>query len=415
MKSNRTQTIPRGPGDRRAATLLLMALSLLVLFGFAALAVDLGDLYAIRAQLQVTASASAAAAALDLPDESTAATTAVTFAESNMPASGNGDVVSAADVVTGNWDKDTRTFTAGGTPVNAVHVTAHRDSSSGNAVGTYFGQFLGVFETSVTATATAAQLPALVGAVGANGDITITGNTTIDSYDSTQGAYDPSNPGSNGDIAAAGDVSIGGSADVNGDVTGGGTVSTGDNVSGSTTVARRTVDYPSVDISGVVDNNDNDSLPLIQQGGKLVSPLDADGNFTLTGGQQYAMPPGVYLFNDLSLGGQSSISISGPTDIYLTGDLDTSGGNLINSTEDPNNLRILMTGGTAVINASIDWYGLLYAPDTDVTIKGTADIYGAIIGNNVTASGTGDIHFDEGLYIGDDLSSMLPKRSTIVE
>jgi Putative Tad-like Flp pilus-assembly len=392
-----------------------MALSLLAVFGFAALAVDLGELYAIRAQLQVTASASAAAAALDLPDESAAASTAVTFAEDNMPASVHGAVLSASDVVTGNWDEDTRTFTASGTPVNAVRVTAHRDSSAGNAVGTFFGQFLGVIENDVSATATATQLPALLGAVGANGSVTITGNTTIDSYDSTEGPYDPANPGSNGDIAAGGDVSVGGSAEVNGDVSAGGTVSTGNNVTGTTSESRRPINYPSINASSVENNNDNDSLPLIQQGNKLVSPLDEDGNFTLTGGKNYDMPPGVYLFNDLSLGGQSSINISGPTDIYLTGDLDTSGGKLINSTENPNNLRIFMTGGIAVLNASIDWYGLLYAPDTNVSIKGSADIYGAIVGNNVTASGTGDIHFDEGLDIGDDLASMLPKRSSIVQ
>jgi hypothetical protein len=353
-----------------------------------------------------------AEAAFHHSNSAAALATAVNFARINMPAAEHGQVLVSSDVELGHWNDNTRTFTNGGTPVNAVRVTTRRDSNRGNTVGTFFGQLLGVTEVNITARATAMKLPDLLGAIAASGSISITGNVTIDSYDSTQGSYDPATAG---DIVAGGDVSIGGNAEINGDVRGE-TVSTSGNAeTGDTSVSRRKVDYPSVDISDVEENNDNDSLPLIEQGGQEYSPLNSEGNFRLTAGVAYEIPPGVYLFNDLTLDGQSSLNISGPTDIYLTGDLDTSGGNVINSTQDPNNLRIFMTGGTATLSASVDWYGLLYAPDSEIIINGTADIYGAIIGENVTVSGTGDIHFDEGLVLGDDISSQLTKRSNLVQ
>lgn len=416
MKSNRTTAPDFRRSDRAAATLVLVAFSLTAIFAAAAIAIDLGRLYLTRQQLQVTASASATAATLDLPDESAAIGSALDIAEANMATAEHGNVLSSSGIQIGNWDDETRTFTIGGTPANAVRVTTRRESAQGNPVASFFGQFLGVANHDVSASATAALLPDLIGAIGASGSVNITGNVTIDSYDSTAGSYDSQGGSDGGDIYAGGDVSIGGSAEVNGNVHGT-SVSSGGNssVTGDTSPIRRNVEYPSVDISAVEADNDNDNLPLVQQGSKLVSPLDADGNFILTGGKEYDMPPGVYLFNDLSLGGQSSINISGPTDIYLTGDLDTSGGNLINSTENPNNLRIFMTGGTAVLNASVDWYGLLYAPDTEVVLSGSADIFGAVIGSNVTASGSGNIHFDEGLDVGDDITLNLPKRSSIVQ
>jgi Flp pilus assembly protein TadG len=415
LKNNNSTISPKTAKQLDFAILVLFGFALVALFGFAAIAVDLAQLYQVNAHLQLTASSAAAAAALDLPDDSAASATALHYAELNMPADEHGDVLSAADVEFGNWNDSARQFTVDGTPVNAVRVTTRRDASSGNAVGALFGRLLGVVAHDLSATATAKILPLIPGAIGAAGSITISGNVTIDSYDSTQGPYDPATAGDDGDIAAGGDVSIGGRAEINGTVRGATVSSSGNATTGGTSFSRRSMEFPSVDISGAQASNNNSNLPLIMKGNKLASPLDASGNFSLTGGEQYNMPPGVYLFNDLSLGGQSSISISGPTDIYLTGDLDTSGGDVINSTQDPNNLRIFMTGGNAQLNASVDWYGLLYAPDSEVTINGSADVYGAIIGANVTASGSGEIHFDAGLELGDDLASQFPKRSALVQ
>jgi hypothetical protein len=127
------------------------------------------------------------------------------------------------------------------------------------------------------------------------------------------------------------------------------------------------------------------------------------------------MPPGTYYFNDLSLSGQATLNLSGLTVIYLTGDLDTSGGNVVNATEDPKNLVIFMTGGTATVNASIDWYGVIYAPETDIQFNGNADTYGAIVGGTIDGSGGADLHYDEDVSTVLEGMIELPKRSALVD
>ncbi len=399
--------------SRSGIALTLLAVLFLVLLSFVVLGVDTSLFLTQRAELQVAATAAAAGAALDLPDGAT--DTALRLAEANMPAAQHGSVLTGSGVEIGYWSESTRVFIPSGTPVNAVRVTTSKSSASGNAVPWLFGQLLGRQDVDLSASATAALLPELPGAIGSTGSISMSGNASTDSYDSTQGPYNPATAGDGGDVVADGSISIGGSATINGDVRGGSVTSSGGaTVTGSTSPLRRSLDFPSVDTTEAAINNDNDALPLYEQGNKLVSPLDGDRNFSLSSGVAYGIPQGTYYFNDLKLSGQASLSVTGPTTIYLTGNLDTSGGDVINATEDPNNLRILMTGGTAVINASVDWYGLLYAPDSEVTINGSGDVYGAIIGEEVKFSGTGDIHFDVSLTVSDVIEG-IRDRSAIVD
>jgi filamentous hemagglutinin len=394
----------------------MLVIALVVLLGFAALAVDLSNLYATQAELASAAAAAATAGAIELPDESGAATIAIQFAELNMSPGTHGSVLAAADVETGFWNTTSRTFIVGGTPVNAVRVTTRRASANGNPVGPMFGWILGSSGHDLHASATAMLLPLLPGGLASTGDISLSGNVTIDSYHSTEGAYDPGTAGDNGDVATNGSVSITGNVTVNGDVTGGNVSSGGGGtVTGDMAEPRRPISLPPVDTSGVESDNDNDQLPPIQQGNRLVSPLDADRNFSLSSNTDYDMPPGTYYFNDLSLSGQATLNLSGLTVIYLTGDLDTSGGNVVNATEDPKNLVIFMTGGTATVNASIDWYGVIYAPETDIQFNGNADAYGAIVGGTIDGSGGADLHYDEDVSTVLEGMIELPKRSALVD
>lgn len=398
---------------RSGIGLTFFAVMLMILMAFVALGVDAGMFFTQQAELQVAATSAAAGAAIDLPDGASA--TALRLATANMPVDQHGAVLAGSDVVTGHWNSSSRTFAANGTPLNSVRISTRKSAANGNPVRWLVGQALGRQAIEISASATAALLPELPGGISATGSIDMSGNASIDSYDASQGPYDPATAGQEGDIVADGTISLGGSSTVKGDVKGA-SVSAGGNatVTGSMGSTRRPVDLPSVDTSVVETDNDNASLPLYEQGNSTGSPLDADRNFSLSGGVDYEIPPGNYYFNDFSLSGQSSITISGPTNIYLTGDLDTSGGDVLNSSQNPSDLRILMTGGSAVINASIDTYLLLYAPDSDVTVSGSGEVFGAIVGNNVEFSGTGDVHFDVSLSVGDVIPG-LSRRSALVD
>lgn len=125
---------------RRAGVAILFVLTLLVLLGFAAFAMDLGYSRMIRAQLQAAADAAALSAAPRLDKAAAgmalARQTAVDVAAANIEKGNpvildpNGGNIPEGDVVLGIWDATGRTFTASTDPaqVNAVQVTA-RDLS----------------------------------------------------------------------------------------------------------------------------------------------------------------------------------------------------------------------------------------------------------------------------------------------
>ena len=103
--------------DRRGAIAPLGAMMLVFVIGFAALALDMGNNYVVKNQLQATADATALAGVSQLPDEAAMVLEAQEYAEKNMSAADYGAVLVNADVIAGNWDPDTRTFTAALVPL----------------------------------------------------------------------------------------------------------------------------------------------------------------------------------------------------------------------------------------------------------------------------------------------------------
>ena len=144
-------------GDRRGTVLVTVALSMGLILGFAALAVDTGYLYALKSRLQVTADAAALAAISQLPDETAARSAAADFAGKNMATSQHGTVLADADVVLGNWDPVTRTFTPapGADPIDAVRVITKRSQANNNPVELFFARFLGIEESQIETIAVA--------------------------------------------------------------------------------------------------------------------------------------------------------------------------------------------------------------------------------------------------------------------
>ncbi len=143
--------------DRRGSAMVMFPAFILVAAGIASLAVDMGHLYGLRGKLQHTADAAVLAAVGDLPDEDAARTTAVDLATANMSVAEHGTVLVNADVVTGNWDSDTRTFTPAGDPINALRVVTRRSQANGNAAGLFFARVLGFNEVDIEISAIASS------------------------------------------------------------------------------------------------------------------------------------------------------------------------------------------------------------------------------------------------------------------
>ena len=143
--------------DQRGSVLTIMGFGLVMAAGFTALAVDMSYLYVLKGRLQTTADFAVLAAVTQLPDEDAARTMALEYTAKNMPTADHGTVLANADVVTGNWDADTRTFTPAGDPINAIRAVTRRSQANGNATGMFFARILGFDEIDMQTTAIASS------------------------------------------------------------------------------------------------------------------------------------------------------------------------------------------------------------------------------------------------------------------
>lgn len=146
----------------KGQVLVLVALSLVVIIGFAALAIDVAYFYHTKHQLQGAADAAALAGAADLDgtlDAPVARTKAVQYAGLNEAAKssvliesdGSNTLNMDNDITVGYWNDAAKTYTPGITPANAIQVRTRRtDASSplggspGGPVNTFFGKIFGI-------------------------------------------------------------------------------------------------------------------------------------------------------------------------------------------------------------------------------------------------------------------------------
>lgn len=160
--------------EKRGGVAILVGLCAIVLFGFVALVIDVGFGLVTRNELHNVADAAALAATRQLgriyvgmppADQQTYVLTvtdgndvkneAVNVALMNY-AAGQSVTVDVNDIQIGQWDPDTKTFTAGDTKPNAVRVTARRDGQTNGPISTFFARIIGHDTMNVTANATAA-------------------------------------------------------------------------------------------------------------------------------------------------------------------------------------------------------------------------------------------------------------------
>lgn len=132
--------------DERGASLMLVAISMVVCLGMSALAIDVGMLYEAKAQAQNAADSGALAGAgnlLVVPNDAAAATVvAERFAELHEIIQEQVQIEPAADVQVDLG-------------AERVTVTARRVTARGNAVPTFFAKILGWDVVDIQATATA--------------------------------------------------------------------------------------------------------------------------------------------------------------------------------------------------------------------------------------------------------------------
>ncbi len=141
--------------DQSGSSYIIFAFGVAMIFGMAGMAVDMGYAYMLRQRLQATADAAALAASAKLSSPSSIVATAQKYAKLNMPTEHHGTILTSGDVQSGSWDPDTRIFTPGGAPINAVKVTVRRSDTNNNPVPTFFSRVLGFDSVNVVTSAVA--------------------------------------------------------------------------------------------------------------------------------------------------------------------------------------------------------------------------------------------------------------------
>jgi Flp pilus assembly protein TadG len=159
--------------DTRGVVAVTVAIVIVVLLSFGALALDISNAMIARNELQNVADASALAGARQLgviyaalpqgtpytsyvlSDASAVvnATTAVALANQARQVNIS---LNAADIVIGVWNSGPRTLTPGNVGATGVRVTARRDGGANGPVATWLAGIMGINSMNVVATATAA-------------------------------------------------------------------------------------------------------------------------------------------------------------------------------------------------------------------------------------------------------------------
>jgi len=157
-----SKLVPNFLTEAKGSIAAMSAITLPVLIGFGALAVDVGYFYKTKSELQQAADIASLSAMqivkeenfapFDLYSETPENASIIDSMNANAPITGKGISVGLDDIQFGKWDFNKAEFESGPqvSPVNAVKITATMSSQRGNAIPTFLGRiFKESFDTQI--------------------------------------------------------------------------------------------------------------------------------------------------------------------------------------------------------------------------------------------------------------------------
>jgi hypothetical protein len=233
--------------------------------------------------------------------------------------------------------------------------------------------------------------------------VDVSGGSGTDSYDSALGAYGGANVGANGDIGSNGNIVLSKSTTkINGDAAAGGTFTLGGaTVTGIVTTGVAATSVPNIDcLPGFSPASDIPSGSGITYNAATGDLEVSKVNLTLTAA-------GPYKFHNLVIkgGGSLTLATGGHVDIYVSQQLDGSGGSVLNPTGNPTNLTVYGCGTATSTDKLTGWnlsgtssgFMAIYAPNHYFEVSGTGHYYGAMVAKDFVLTGGSQLHYDEAL------------------
>jgi Flp pilus assembly protein TadG len=362
----------------RGVTILYVALATTVLVGLAVLAVDVGRMQLAKGELQRVADAAARAGAAGLTTSSTQARNdAISIAAANT-VDGSSLSLSTSDIEIGSWSEST--FTPGGTPSNAVRVTARRTAASGNPLLLTFARVFGQTHTDLTASSIAyVESGEPGGLIGLN-SIKFKNNFFIGSYSSNTtttpakaSAGHDAMMGSNGSIDGKNNNKLQGDAQLG----------------------------PSGDIGGVTVTGSIKTLaspiaaPEMPEWSPGVNPGGISQNYTVSSNQ--TLPGGTYWFTKLTV--NATLTFSSPATVHVNGDVDINS-SLRPSSLKPADLTIYQHGAKKFgdsKNNNTDIIATIIAPEATMVFKNNFTLRGSAICKDIEFKNNAEIFYDTAL------------------
>lgn len=384
--------------NRRGTILIYMSVAMIIFVGFVSLGLDGARVYLAKRQLQFAADAAARAGASALPDTVAATNQAIAGAGYNV-CDGNSVVITSSNIEFGNWDPHSATFTVSpaGTFVepNAVRVRVSRTAAGGNAVPLIFAGIVGRSTCDVHATSVACLSTSPYGVVGLN-FVSMSGGVSDSYYSTANSTGYITSPQNSGTIASNGNITLSGGAIINGNALAGPGMTVNASasaVSGTIGNLPQPLSFPNVSFGNVVSSNNDASIPSAY--------LSASKDLSVSGGVNLTLNSGTYYLHSLSLSGGSTLQFAGPVNMYVTGNVNLSGGSVSTSNNVPANFRLYVgSSGSITVSGSSTLYADIYAPQSAFTLSGGGALAGRVVALSVTESGNSNIYYDLSLVGG---------------
>jgi len=256
-------------------------------------------------------------------------------------------------------------------------------------------------------------------AMSVNGNVNLVGNPVIDAFDSRKGGYNTAtNRDASGGIATDAQllniINLGG-ANIYGPIaTGPGAIILGGTVGDVAWNASHTGIEPGWSSSTMNVSYPSNSAPVggstwtpptqytnITSGTYQMAGYSSSGDMTINGNVTIYIPPG-YTF---TVKGNDTITIKPGASLKIIagGSVDLGGGGVLNGTGTAGNFSLVGLNTCTSINyhGNAQFIGTVNAPQADFSIKGTTDVYGAIIANSASMNGNTALHYDEALAFQD--------------
>ncbi|UCF43548.1 MAG: hypothetical protein JSV99_01065, partial [Planctomycetota bacterium] len=127
-----------------------------------------------------------------------------------------------------------------------------------------------------------------------------------------------------------------------------------------------------------------------------IKRADEPGILQISGGEVVLEVSG-----DIEIGQDCEIIITPDASLtsYVGGDLNADNNAGINNQSTPGDFTLYGTGTdqTFTIRAKSDMLGAVYAPNADITVMATGDVYGSFVGNSFQMMSGGNFYYDEAL------------------